>query len=75
MSWLMVIARDRPATSARRMLGRPDASEVPVTFSDEAANVENEECRDPQALKRPDGKPLPGQRDASGSERLALIPC
>ena len=36
--------------------------EVPVTFSDEAANLENEECRDPQALKRPP----PGQREASG---------
>jgi hypothetical protein len=41
--------------------------EVPVTFSDEAANLENEECRYPQAQKRA----APGSEKRAASERLA----
>ena len=68
MPWLIAITRNRLADAARRYTRR-EAHEVqvenlPVTFSDEAANIDSGVYRDPEALRQAI-KALPaGQRDA-----------
>jgi RNA polymerase sigma factor (sigma-70 family) len=68
--WLMAITRNRLADGARRY-GRRAAHEVhveqvenvPVTFSDEATNIDDG-YRDPEALRRAIRDLPPGQRTA-----------
>lgn len=69
--WLMAITRNRLADGARRH-GRRAAHEVqvgqvenvPVTFSDEGANIDDDRYRDPEALRRAIRDLPPGQRTA-----------
>lgn len=69
--WLMAITRNRLADGARRH-GRRAAHEVqvgqvenvPVTFSDEGANIDDDRYHDPEALRRAIRDLPPGQRTA-----------
>lgn len=68
MPWLLTITRNRLADGARRF-SRRAANEVqvenlPVTFSDEGANLDNEVYRDPEALKQAIQDLPQGQREA-----------
>jgi RNA polymerase sigma factor (sigma-70 family) len=74
MPWLMAITRNRLADGARRH-GRRAAHEVqveqleqvenvPVTFSDEGTNMDDDGYRDPEALRRAIRDLPPGQRTA-----------
>lgn len=68
LPWLMAIARNRMTDDARRYIRRashevPDSSE-PVTFSDEGANIDVGEYRDPAALRRAIQRLPKGQRQA-----------
>jgi RNA polymerase sigma-70 factor (ECF subfamily) len=68
MPWLMAITRNRLADGARRYT-RGTAHEVqvedlPVTFSDEGANIDSDGYRDPEALRQAIRALPPGQRDA-----------
>src|SRR5262249_2943319 len=70
MPWLMAITRNRLVDRARRY-GRRAAHEVhvgnvPVTFSDEGANIESGRYRDPEALGKAIGDVAPAQRGAIG---------
>src|SRR6266540_1998456 len=56
MPWLIAITRNRLADAARRY-GRQAAHEVqvenvPVTFSEQEANMDSDEYRDPEALRQ-----------------------
>jgi RNA polymerase sigma-70 factor (ECF subfamily) len=68
MPWLMAITRNRLVDRARRY-GRRAAHEVhvenvPVTFSDEGANIESGRYRDPEALRQAIEHLAPAQRAA-----------
>jgi len=68
MPWLLAIARNRMVDSARRY-GRRAAHEVqvenlPVTFSEDATNLESERYGDPDLLKQAIGALPTGQRMA-----------
>jgi len=68
MPWLIAITRNRLADAARRY-ARREAHEVqveslPVTFSDEAANINRGVYRDPEALRHAILALPAGQRDA-----------
>ena len=68
MPWLLAIARNRLADSARRY-ARRDVHEVAVedlavTFSDESANTMTEAYGDPEALRQAILELPPGQRTA-----------
>lgn len=68
LPWLLAIARNRLADGSRRY-ARQAAHEVqveflPVTFSDERANVVLDEYRDPDALRQAIRQLPPGQREA-----------
>lgn len=68
MPWLLAITRNRLADAARRHARRaaheliPES--VPVTFFEEATNIEHEEYRDPEELKRAIQALPAGQREA-----------
>lgn len=68
MPWLFAIARNRLADAARRHARRGvheiAAEAVPVTFFEEAANIEDEEYRDPEELRRAIQALPAGQREA-----------
>jgi RNA polymerase sigma factor (sigma-70 family) len=55
MPWLMAITRNRLVDGARRYSRRAarevQLENVPVTFSDEGANIDSDEYRDPEALR------------------------
>src|SRR5262245_48319437 len=67
MPWLMAITRNRLVDAARRY-GRRAAHEVqvqlPVTFSDEGANIDSGGYRDPEALRQAIEDLSPAQRAA-----------
>jgi RNA polymerase sigma factor (sigma-70 family) len=68
MPWLMAIARNRLADGARRY-SRQAAHEIrverlPVTFSEEEANMDSGAYRDPEALRQAIRSLPPGQRQA-----------
>ena len=68
MPWLMAITRNRLVDRARRY-GRRAAhavhvENVPVTFSDEGANIESGRYRDPEALRQAIEHLAPAQRAA-----------
>ena len=68
LPWLYAIVRNRIADAGRRYV-RSTAHEAqvedwPVTFSDEGANIETEEYRDPEALKLAIQDLPRGQREA-----------
>jgi RNA polymerase sigma factor (sigma-70 family) len=77
MPWLMAITRNRLADGARRYARRAahevpvkrvekleQVENVPVTFSDEGANIVDDGYRDPEALRRAIRDLPPGQRTA-----------
>jgi RNA polymerase sigma factor (sigma-70 family) len=68
MPWLMAITRNRLADGARRYSRRAahevQVENVPVTFSDEGANIDSDGYRDPEALRHAIRDLPPGQRDA-----------
>jgi RNA polymerase sigma factor (sigma-70 family) len=68
MPWLMAITRNRMADGARRYTRRAahevQVENLPVTFSDEGANIDNDGYRDPEALRHAIRDLPPGQRDA-----------
>jgi RNA polymerase sigma-70 factor (ECF subfamily) len=68
MPWLMAITRHRLADAARRYTRRAahevQVENVPVTFSDEGANIDSGGYRDPEALRQAIMALPPGQRDA-----------
>jgi RNA polymerase sigma factor (sigma-70 family) len=68
MPWLMAITRHRLADGARRYTRRAahevQVENVPVTFSDEGANIDSDGYRDPEALRHAIRDLPPGQRDA-----------
>src|SRR5499433_4435013 len=68
MPWLMAITRHRLADAARRYTRRTahelQAENLPVTFSDDGANIDTDGYRDPEALRRAIRDLPPGQRDA-----------
>jgi RNA polymerase sigma factor (sigma-70 family) len=68
MPWLMAITRHRLADAARRHTRRAahevQVENVPVTFSDDGANIDNDGYRDPEALRHAIRALPPGQRDA-----------
>src|SRR5262245_6796296 len=68
MPWLMAITRHRLADAARRHTRRAahevQVENVPVTFSDEGANIDNDGYRDPEALRHAIRALPSGQRDA-----------
>jgi RNA polymerase sigma factor (sigma-70 family) len=68
MPWLMAITRHRLADGARRYTRRAahevQVENMPVTFSDEGANIDSGGYRDPQALRHAIRALPPGQRDA-----------
>lgn len=68
MPWLVTIARNRLADAARRYSRREShevqVDEFPVTFSEDGANIEAEEYRDPEVLKQAIRSLPTGQRDA-----------
>jgi RNA polymerase sigma factor (sigma-70 family) len=68
MPWLIAITRNRLADSARRY-ARQKAHEMnvedyPVTFSEELANTDSDQYRDPEALRQAIRVLPPGQREA-----------
>lgn len=68
MPWLIAITRNRLADAARRY-GRQTAHEVqvenvPVTFSEQEANMDSDEYRDPEALRQAIEVLSPAQRAA-----------
>jgi RNA polymerase sigma-70 factor (ECF subfamily) len=68
MPWLLAITRNRLADSARHH-ARQAAHELqvenlPVTFSQQRANMEDEPYRDPEALRQAIQDLPPGQREA-----------
>jgi len=68
LPWLLGIVRNRLSDRAR-LYARHGAHEMqvenlPVTFSDEAANIDNEGYRDPELLKQAIEALPPGQRTA-----------
>jgi RNA polymerase sigma-70 factor (ECF subfamily) len=68
MPWLMAIARNRLADSARqharRFAHEVQVAEMPATVSDDGANIHPEIYRDPGALKRAIQELPRGQREA-----------
>ena len=68
MPWLMAITRHRLADGARRYTRRAahevQVENMPVTFSDEGANIDSGGYRDPEALRHAIRALPPGQRDA-----------
>jgi RNA polymerase sigma factor (sigma-70 family) len=68
MPWLMAITRHRLADGARRYTRRTahevQVENVPVTFSDEGANIDGGGYRDPEALRQAIMALPPAQRDA-----------
>lgn len=68
MPWLVAIARNRLADGARRYARRAahevQVETLPVTFSDEGTNINNNGYRDPEALRRAIRELPPGQREA-----------
>jgi RNA polymerase sigma factor (sigma-70 family) len=68
MPWLMAIIRHRLADAARRHTRRAahevQVENVPVTFSDEGANIGSGEYGDPEALRQAIGELPAGQRHA-----------
>ena len=68
LPWLLAITRNRLADSGRRyarqMAHEVQVDELPVTFSDEGANIDIEAYRDPEALKQAIRSLPPGQREA-----------
>jgi RNA polymerase sigma factor (sigma-70 family) len=68
MPWLMAITRHRLADAARRYTRRAahevQVENVPVTFSDEGANIGSGEYGDAEALRQAITALPPGQRDA-----------
>ncbi|MGE0521634.1 MAG: sigma-70 family RNA polymerase sigma factor [Variibacter sp.] len=68
MPWLITIARNRLADAARRYSRREShevhVEEFPVTFSEDGANTEAEEYRDPERLKQAIRSLPQGQREA-----------
>jgi RNA polymerase sigma factor (sigma-70 family) len=68
MPWLMAITRHRLADGARRYTRRAahevQVENVPVTFPDEGANIDNDGYGDPEALRQAIQNLPPGQRDA-----------
>src|SRR5215831_4761201 len=68
MPWLMAIIRHRLADRARRYTRRAahevQVENMPVTFSDDGANIDNDGYRDPEALRHAIRALPPGQRDA-----------
>ena len=68
MPWLLAITRNRLADGARRYARRVaqevQVENLPVTFSEEGANIDDDEYRDPEALKQAIRDLPPGQREA-----------
>ena len=68
MPWLLAITRNRLADSARRYSRRAaheiQVENLPVTFSDDAANLSDEEYGDPEMLKQAIGALPKAQRVA-----------
>jgi len=68
MPWLMAITRHRLADAARRYTRRAahevQVENVPVTFSDEGANIGSGEYGDPEGLRQAITALPPGQQDA-----------
>jgi RNA polymerase sigma-70 factor (ECF subfamily) len=68
MPWLMAIAHNRLADSARRQARRSahevQVAEMPATVRDDGANIDPEVYRDPEALKRAIRDLPRGQRQA-----------
>ena len=68
MPWLMAITRHRLADAARRYTRRTahelQAENLPVTFSDDGANIDTYGYRDPEALRHAIRDLPRGQRDA-----------
>jgi RNA polymerase sigma-70 factor (ECF subfamily) len=68
MPWLMAIARNRLADSARRHARRSahevQVTEMPGAVSEAGADIDPEIYRDPEALKRAIQELPPGQRQA-----------
>src|SRR5262249_16028244 len=68
MPWLMAITRHRLADAARRYTRRTahevQVENVPVTFSDDGANIDTDGYRDAEALRQAIRDLPPGQRDA-----------
>ena len=68
MPWLMAITRNRLADGARRYTRRAahevQVENLPVTFSDEGANIDIGGYRDPEALRQAIRALPNGQRDA-----------
>jgi RNA polymerase sigma-70 factor (ECF subfamily) len=68
MPWLIAIVRHRLADAARRHTRRAahevQVENVPVTFSDDGANIANDGYRDPDELRHAIRDLPPGQRDA-----------
>ena len=68
MPWLMAIIRHRLADAVRRYTRRTahelQAENLPVTFSDDGANIDTDGYRDPEALRHAIRDLPPGQRDA-----------
>ena len=75
MPWLMAIARNRLADGARRYSRRAahevQVERLPVTFSDEGANMDSGVYRDPEALRRAIRELPPGQRQAIDMLKLS----
>lgn len=78
MPWLIAITRNRLADAARRYSRRAahevQVENVPVTFSDEGANMDSDGYRDPEALKQAIMALPPGQRDAIEMVKLREMP-
>lgn len=68
LPWLMAIARNRIADGARRYARRAahelQVDELPVTLSDEGANIPVDSFGDPEALKQAIQTLPPAQREA-----------
>lgn len=68
LPWLYAIARNRIADAGRRYgksaMHEVQVDEWPVTFSDESANMESEEYRDPEELRQAIQNLPRGQREA-----------
>jgi RNA polymerase sigma factor (sigma-70 family) len=68
MPWLLAITQNRLADAARRYARRgaheTQDEQLPVTFSEQTANMESEVYRDPDALKQAVQQLPRGQREA-----------
>jgi RNA polymerase sigma-70 factor (ECF subfamily) len=68
MPWLLAITQNRLADAARRHARRgaheTQVEQLPVTFSEQTANMESEVYRDPEALKQAVQQLPRGQREA-----------